>query len=131
MFANLSNGWKTVLQVFFVLGVLGAAIAILAYMGGFKTNTTSHRLKFTVNASGGFALITLDAGNTSISTPKQVTVPWSQTVDVQSGTEVYFTASNPTATGELTCAITLDRVAWKKETTSAPKNGVACAGIVP
>ncbi len=131
MFANLSNGWKIALQIVFVLALLGAAISIMAYMGGFVSSPGSHRLRFDVGASGGFAVITLDAGSASISSPKQVTAPWSQTVRVDSGTEVYLTASNPSATGELTCTITVDGKAWKEDKTSAPKNGVACAGIVP
>ena len=128
---NLSNGWKIALQAAFVLAILGAAIVIMISMGGLGTSTDTHRVRFEVVASGGFAVITLDAGSVSVSEPRQVTVPWSQTVKVKSGTTVYLTASNPTATGELICTITLDKVNWKKDTTSAPKNGVACAGIVP
>jgi hypothetical protein len=84
-----------------------------------------------VNASGGFANITLQAGKESITGPKTVTMPWTRTIRVKSGTEVYLTAANPSETGELTCSITLDRGPWKLETINAPKNGVACAGIVP
>jgi len=131
MFANLSDRQKAALQVLFVLGLLGAAIAIMNYMGGFISDSGSHRLRFDVVASGGYAVVTLDAGTAQIASPKQVTVPWSQTALVESGTEVYLTASNPSATGEVTCSITLDGKLWKEDKTTAPKNGVACAGIVP
>ena len=44
---------------------------------------------------------------------------------------VYVTAANPTQTGELSCFILLDNTQWKTSTIAAPKDGVACAGIVP
>ena len=131
MFANLSDQWKLTLQVLLVLGILGAAAAILLSMGVMNTDPESHQVSFRVEASGGYATITFEAGDEAITTPKTVTVPWSRKVRVKSGTEVYLTASNPTVTGELSCVITLDNVLWKVEKTSAPQNGVACAGIVP
>jgi hypothetical protein len=84
-----------------------------------------------VEASGGFANITLQAGEDPISKPTTVTTPWTKTMQIPTGTEVYLTASNPTQTGSLTCTIILDREDWKTDTTAAPKDGVACAGIVP
>jgi len=131
MFNDLSDSQKTALQVVFVLVLCVAAIVLLNYMGAAKPATNVHSVRFEVQASGGFANITLRAGEVTIAEPITVTVPWTKTVKIKSGTAVYLTASNPTATGELTCAITLDRTDWKTETTSAPKNGVACAGIVP
>jgi len=131
MFTNLSNGSKIVLQVLFVVALLGGAIAILISAGLMKSPENSHRVQFRVEASGGVAIITFEAGNVLISKPTTVTSPWSKTLQIPSGTAVYLTASNPTQTGKLTCTITLDKIAWKTETTSAPKDGVACAGIVP
>ncbi len=131
MFTNLSDGTKTALQVVFVLALVGAAAAFLISMGLFQTSAESHLVSFEVNASGGYALITLKAGSESIEKPATVTVPWSKTIRIKSGTEVYLTASNPSQTGELTCRILLDKADWKMETVNAPKNGVACAGIVP
>jgi hypothetical protein len=73
----------------------------------------------------------LQAADERISQPTTVTTPWTKTLEIPSGTEVYLTASNPTQTGNLSCTITLDKKDWKAETTTAPKDGVACAGIVP
>ena len=131
MFAGLSDRWKIVLQLLFLLALCAAAIAVLISMGLMRSPQGSHRVQFRVETSGGFANITLQAGKESISEPKTVTTPWSKTIDISSGTEVYLTASNPTQTGELTCTITLDKKVWKTEKTTAPKDGVACAGIVP
>ncbi len=131
MFNNLSNSQKLALQVVFVLTLAGSAMLLLHYMGIMNTEPNTHSLNFKVEASGGYAIITLRAGDTVISEPTTVTVPWSKTIKIKSGTEVYLTAANPTATGDLTCSITLDKKTWKEEPTPAPKNGVACAGIVP
>jgi hypothetical protein len=131
VFAGLSDRWKIVLQVIFVLALCAAAIAILMSLGLMRSPEGSRRVQFRVDASGGFANITLQAGEDSISQPTTVTTPWSKTMQISSGTEVYLTATNPTQTGKLTCTITLDKEDWKTETTAAPKDGVACAGIVP
>lgn len=131
MFSQLSDRWKIVLQLIFVLALCAAAIVLLISLGVMRTPAGSHRLQFRVEASGGFAIITLDARNASISKPTTVTVPWTKTLQIPSGTQVYLTASNPTQTGKLTCTIKLDNDVWKTETTAAPKDGVACAGIVP
>ena len=131
MSAQLSDRWKIVLQMLFVLALCAAVVAILLSMGLMKSPEGSHRVQFRVEASGGFANITLQAGEESISKPTTMTTPWTKTTQISSGTEVYLTASNPTQTGTLTCRIILDRVDWKTDTTTAPKDGVACAGIVP
>lgn len=131
MFANLSNGWKIALQIIFVLALVGAAAAVLLSMGVMRTGSDSHLVSFEVKASGGFALVTLEAGSKSIEKPLTVTSPWTKKIRIESGTEVYLTASNPSQTGEITCSISLDQNLWKTESTNAPKNGVACAGIVP
>jgi hypothetical protein len=129
--AQLSDRWKTVLQVAFVLALCAGAIVILLSLGLMRAPEGSRRVQFRVEASGGFANITLQAGDDVITKPTTVTTPWSKTIQLASGTEVYLTASNPTQTGKITCMITLDRTKWKTDTTTAPKDGVACAGIVP
>lgn len=131
MFTNLSDGMKIALQAVLVLAIVGAAIAVLVSLGITQAPSESHLLTFEVKASGGFATITLKAGNEEIAKPTTVTSPWTKTLRVKRGTEVYLTASNPSASGEISCRITLDKEAWKLEKNNSPKNGVACAGIVP
>jgi hypothetical protein len=131
MFENLPNGLKTMLQVVFVLALVGGAAAILLSMGIMQSSPDSQLVSFEVKSSGGYAIITLEADKASITKPKTVTMPWSKTIRIKSGTVVYLTASNPSQTGELSCSITLNKVIWKLEKISSPKNGVACAGIVP
>lgn len=131
MFSRLSNSWKIALQLVFVVAVCALAAYILVSLGLMNRDASSHRIQFRVEASGAVAIITLQAGDYSILEPTTVSAPWSKTIDISSGTEVYLTALNPTQTGQLTCSITLDHAPWKADQTSAPKDGVACAGIVP
>jgi hypothetical protein len=131
MFSNAPDRSKIILQLVFILVLLAVIVGFIFYLLSTKTSTGSHSIHFQVEASGGFSIITLQAGSTSIATPATVTMPWQQTLQLPSGTVVYLTASNPTQTGNLACFILLDSQAWKKETTTAPKDGVACAGIVP
>ncbi len=114
--------------IIFITAVL-TAIVIYLWMGNPKPKT--HQVMLRVEASGGFSNITLEAGSLSIPKTVTVTTPWQKIVDLPNNTEVYLTASNPTQTGSLVCVITLDGQPWKREKTDAPKDGVACAGIVP
>jgi hypothetical protein len=91
----------------------------------------TRRLTFRVESSGGYANITLKAGKIDIKEPQTFTTPWERTVEVEQNESVFLTASNPTQTGQLLCKISIDHKVWKSESIPAPKDGVACAGIVP
>ncbi len=112
------------------------AVIVLAVV--FATNSQSslaphgtRRVTFRVESAGGYANITLKAGTVVIEKPQTLTTPWERTIDVARSESVYLTAANPTQTGQLTCKISIDREPWKSETIPAPKDGVACAGIIP
>jgi hypothetical protein len=133
MFDGLSDRSKLVLQLLFTLILCVGVVAFIVFLQRSRSPHKDHRVDFRVEASvGGVAIITLDAGDAaSITEPITVSVPWTKSIRVAPGTEVYLTAANPTQTGKLTCIIMLDKTLWKKATTTAPKDGVACAGIVP
>jgi len=131
MFSQISDRWKIVWQLIFVLALCTAAVTLLLSLGVMKAPAGTHRVQFRIDASGGYAIITLEAKSASIAKPTTVTVPWTKSLQIPSGTQVYLTASNPTQTGNLTCTIKLDNQDWKTDTTTVPKDGVACAGIVP
>ncbi len=131
MFTALSDRQKMILQIAFVLLFCAAAIVLISTLEKRKPSSSAQRVEFRVEASGGYAIITLTAGDASTSKPTTVSVPWRKSLWIASGTEVYLTASNPTQTGQLTCRILLGQTTWKTDVTSAPKDGVACAGIVP
>ncbi len=131
MFIGIPEHWKLPIQIIFLVALCVVSIALINLARKRGSPTGNPRLEFRVDASGGYAIITLDAGSASISKPATVSVPWRKSLQIPSGTEVYLTASNPTQTGTLTCTIYLEQSLWKTETTTAPKDGVACAGIVP
>jgi hypothetical protein len=131
MFPGISDRWKIILQFAFILLLCAGVILLVFTLEKGRPSTGTQRVEFRVDASGGFAIITLTAGDASISEPTTVSVPWSKSLRITSGTEVYLTASNPTQTGNLSCTILLNQSSWKTDTTAAPKDGVACAGIVP
>ena len=122
---------RNAVQAVFILVFVAALIMVVTYLLSKKTTSSVHNVELVVEASGGFSIITFEAGSVSISKSTTVTTPWQKTLKLHSGTTVYLTASNPTQTGELFCSILLDSQAWKKAKTDAPKDGVACAGIVP
>jgi len=122
---------KILLQILVLVVICGGALAVLFLSGVMAPPSGKRTLTFRVEAMGGYANITLDAGAEKISQTTTVTTPWQKTLQVERGVEVYLTASNPSQTGQLSCAILLDRQLWKQDKTEAPKDGVACAGIVP
>ncbi len=132
MFSNLPKSSKIALQLVFVLVIVAIIVTVLTSLGLSMRKTGSQIVHLQVEASGGFSIITVRAGKTlTITKATTVTVPWSRTVTIPSGTEVYLTASNPSQTGKLSCSLSLGSIPWKYATTTAPKDGVACAGIVP
>lgn len=132
MNSNSKSSARTlILQILLVVGLCAASILILASLGVFRQQAQEAVLVFRVEASGGYANITLQAGEEIISQTTTVTTPWERRITVPRGDEVYLTASNPTQTGQLSCTISIERRVWKRASTEAPKNGVACAGIVP
>lgn len=131
MFSNLPDRTRNLLSLAFVLVFITLIIFLISLLLRQNPRVTSRSLFFEVESSGGFANITLQAGNVVIKTSTTVTTPWRRTIKVKSGEEVYLTAANPTQSGKIRCRISYDGQAWKDESIEAPKDGVACAGIVP
>lgn len=128
---NQTKKSTVMIQLFVMALIIASAVIGLNSLSSMKTVKTNSLVRFEVEASGGFAMVTLKTKEDDVIKPRNVNVPWSETLKVDSGTTVILTASNPSVTGEITCNIHLDGVVWKKETTISPKNGVACAGIIP
>ncbi|MEN6436251.1 MAG: hypothetical protein ABFD58_10600 [Anaerolineaceae bacterium] len=112
--------------LFFLVGFL-----VLLLLGTFKSHSTTHRVLFQVNASGGYAMISFKTSEETFLSSTIVTTPWREEMKLPQGTEVYLTAANPTQTGELECSISLENRIWKSMKKESPENGVACAGIIP
>jgi hypothetical protein len=97
-----------------------------------RTSSDSRLVYFEVKASGGYAIITLQAGDENISKPTTVTVPWSKNGPHQKRNGGLFNRLEPVPDGRIKLPHHTGQKQpgnWKK--ISAPKNGVACAGIVP
>jgi len=122
---------RKLIEILVVLALILGCAFILANAGAFKPKEGYHRLTFRVSSAGGFANITLNAAENHIDNSQTLTTPWERTFDIASGVTVFLTARNPSQSGQLSCVILLDNSDWKKSTINAPKDGVACAGIVP
>ena len=122
---------STVIGIVVVILLVAGLIWAVAESSSSLADEKTRRVTFRVEASGGYANITLKAGSKEIEEPQTFTTPWELTVEIARAESVYLTASNPTQTGRLSCEIILDRKVWKSESIPAPKDGVACAGIIP
>jgi hypothetical protein len=131
MFSNLPDRTRNLISLAFVLVFTTMIIFFISLLLQQNPRVTSRNLFFEVESSGGFANITLQAGSVAIKTSTTVTTPWRRTINVKSGEEVYLTAGNPTQSGKIRCRISYNGQPWKDESIEAPKDGVACAGIVP
>jgi hypothetical protein len=109
------------------LGVVGLFYFLLSS----KTESSNRSVRLQVVASGGYSIVTLQAGGVKIKKSDTVTSPWNSTIKIDSGDAVYLAASNPTQTGKITCSIVVNNQVIDSDTTLAPKDGVACAGIIP
>lgn len=122
---------RLILQLLALAAICLLAVLLLVQIGAFRSPAKSHAVKLRVESSGGFALITYSAGSEGIHDAKYVSVPWTKSFHLKSGSEVYVTAANPSQTGKVACKITLDEQIWKQQTASKSDGSVACAGIVP
>lgn len=118
-------------QIVLVAALLISVIVLFRAIGAFEAPSGQRRVTLRVEASGGYSLITMQAGGESIGEATTVNTPWEKAYTLATGTEVYLTAANPSQSGHVTCTLELDGRTWKTETKTAPNDGVACAGIVP
>ncbi len=125
------NRSKTAIQLILLLIVLAALGTGLFLWMNSNAPATSKSVTFRVEGQGGSAKINLKIGEKKIQTDKIVNTPWEQTIRVERGTQVIFTAANPNTIGGVTCKILLNRSAWKSSTIDKPNRGIACGGIVP
>ena len=130
-YANLSDRAKNLVQIVILSILITLVTWGLVSMGATKPLPGQRSVVFSVEASGGFSIITLRIGDTYTNQGATISVPWTKRMNIKTGTQVYLTALNPSQTGKLICKVTLDGGAWKTDTTDAPKDGVACAGIIP
>lgn len=127
----MSQRTKILLQLLVVVILCGVAAWALVTSGALRPRTGSRALVIRVEAGGGFASVTLDAGSKRLMSSETITTPWEKRLTVDSGTEVYLTTANPVQNGNIQCEIRVDNSVWKQDKAKADEDGVACAGIVP
>jgi hypothetical protein len=106
-------------------------VALAVSLRVFVPKSTSHRITFRVESSGGIANITYKDKKNLQKERLQISTPWERSWDNPSGTEVYLTVGNPTQIGSIKCFLKVDGKSWKMDSATSPDDSVACAGIVP
>jgi hypothetical protein len=125
-----SSRGTVVIGIAIVVVVLVAIVGIWFVKSQSSNNNAMHQITYIVQSDGGYAQIiyTTSAGiNTD---PSMLTTPFSRTLSLPTGTEVYLTASNPSQNGSVSCKIKLDNKDWKESHGTHPVDSVACGGII-
>jgi hypothetical protein len=91
----------------------------------------TRHLTFSIEASGGFANITLTTPDQNLTFDGVTSTPWERNGILKSGDEVYLTAGNPSQFGSLSCSIKINGSSWKSESSNQSQDKVGCAGIIP
>jgi hypothetical protein len=119
-----------------IVGIAVAIIVIISIIGVWllKSRSTANggtrQVTYQVEASGGYAQI-IYTTSTGVNTEAAIlTTPFTKTMSIPLGTEVYLTASNPSQTGTISCKIKIDNKDWKESHGTHPVDSVACGGIV-
>lgn len=120
-------------------GAIGIAIAVFVVVlligiwllkSQSSSNNAMRTVTYLVTADGGYAQIIYTTTSGSNSEAAIITTPFTKSLSFPVGTEVYLTASNPSQSGNVTCAIKIDGKDWKSSRGTHPVDSVACGGII-
>lgn len=118
------------------IGVLIAIVILITIIGVWilksqsADNNTLRQVTYIVNSDGGYAQVIYTSSNGKNTDPAMVTSPFTRTVTLPVGSEVYLTASNPSQNGSVSCQIRIDNKDWKQSHGTHPVDSVACGGII-
>lgn len=118
------------------IGIIIAVVVIITIIGVWLIKSQSDKsgvlrqITYYVTADGGYAQVIYTNSNGVNSDPTMMTTPFSKTISVPVGYEVYLTASNPSQTGSISCNIKINGRDWKESHGTHPVDSVACAGII-
>lgn len=119
-----------------IIGIAIALVVIVAIIGIWLIKNQSdetdpmRQVTYLVNADGGYAQIIYTIREGVNSEAAILTTPFSRTVSLPLGSEVFLTASNPSQTGNISCEIKINNREWKSSRGTHPVDSVACGGIV-
>ena len=121
-----------ILQIIGLTVVCLGLIGIAYWTGVFKKDTALRAVVLRVESSAGSVNIIYSYPGESITKSITVQTPWSKTLRLANGSQVYLSVTNPAQLGQIRCTIRVNNSVWKDETAKAPGNDkVSCAGIVP
>lgn len=118
------------------IGLIIAVVVIISIIGIWLIKSKSdsagvlRQITYTVTADGGYAQVIYTNSNGVVSEPTMMTTPFSKTISLPIGAEVFLTASNPSQTGSVSCNIKINGREWKESHGTHPIDSVACAGII-
>lgn len=115
-----------------VIAIVVIAVIIGLWLTGRQSSGTGtiRQVTYSVTADGGYAQIIYTNSNGVTTEPIMVTTPYSNTINLPVGIEIYLTASNPSQTGSVSCKIKINGRDWKESKGTHPIDSVACAGII-
>jgi hypothetical protein len=118
------------------VGIAIAVVVIVTIIGIWLMKSQSsdkgamRQVTYIVNSDGGYAQVIYTTSVGVNSDPTMITTPFSRTISLPVGSEVYLTASNPSQNGSITCQIKIDNREWKESHGTHPVDSVACGGIL-
>ncbi|MBA3072060.1 MAG: hypothetical protein FP831_00505 [Anaerolineae bacterium] len=113
-----------------VVIVIVAIIGIWLAKNQSSDNNPMRQVTYIVNSDGGYAQIIYTSSVGVITEPAMMTTPFSRTITLPVGIEVFLTASNPSQNGKISCEIKIDNREWKSSRGTHPVDSVACGGIL-
>lgn len=118
------------------IGIVIAVVVIIAIIGVWLLKSQSpdegalRQVTYIVEADGGYAQVIYTTSKGVKTDPVILTTPFSRTLSLPVGIEVYLTASNPSQTGSISCKIRINNRDWKESHGTHPVDSVACGGII-
>jgi len=104
-------------------GAIGIAIVVVIIV-------SMRQVTYIVYSDGGYAQIIYTSSVDVNTAPAMMTTPFTRTIALPVGTEVFLTASNPSQNGQISCEIKIDNREWKFSKGTHPIDSVACGGIL-
>jgi hypothetical protein len=129
--SNSKQNMTTIIQIVILVLLCVGVAAMLYFFGAFNTTKASHVVALKIESSAGMVQVIYSLPDESSKDPLKTSAPWSKTVTLKSGSEVYLEAASPVSSGQLRCIILVDGKSWKTQVVSAPETKVTCAGIIP
>ncbi|PKO00731.1 MAG: hypothetical protein CVU42_02580 [Chloroflexi bacterium HGW-Chloroflexi-4] len=118
------------------IGIAIVVVIIVSIIGIWLVKSQSsdkgamRQVTYIVYSDGGYAQIIYTSSVDVNTAPAMMTTPFTRTIALPVGTEVFLTASNPSQNGQISCEIKIDNREWKFSKGTHPIDSVACGGIL-